>query len=57
MRDDGHSANEKVNELLESLLVAVVIVIGLIAFTLGWREGLVVAAAVPISPPWTTPRR
>ena len=37
------------NELVEALAVAVVIVIGLIAYTLGWREGLVVAVAVPIT--------
>ena len=48
-RDYGETANEKVNELLESLAVAIVIVVGLIAFFLGWREGLVVAAAVPIT--------
>lgn len=48
-RDHGETANDKVNELLEALAVAVLIVIGLIAYTLGWREGLVVAIAVPIA--------
>ncbi len=48
-RDYGVTADDKVNELLEALVVAIVIVIGLIAYTLGWREGLVVAAAVPIT--------
>jgi len=48
-RDYGETANDKVNELLESLAVATLIVIGLIAYTLGWREGLVVALAVPIT--------
>jgi len=48
-RDYGETANNKVNELLEALVVAIVIVVGLIAYTLGWREGLVVAAAVPIT--------
>jgi multidrug efflux pump subunit AcrB len=48
-RDYGETANDKVNELLKSLAVAIVIVIGLIAYSLGWREGLVVAAAVPIT--------
>jgi multidrug efflux pump subunit AcrB len=48
-RDYGATANDKVNELLEALAVAILIVVGLIAYTLGWREGLVVAAAVPIT--------
>ena len=48
-RDYGETANDKVNELLEALAVAIVIVVGLIAYSLGWREGLVVAAAVPIT--------
>jgi multidrug efflux pump subunit AcrB len=48
-RDYGRTANAKVNELIEGLAVAIVIVIGLIALTLGWREGLVVAVAVPIT--------
>jgi len=48
-RDYGETANGKVNELLEALAVAVLIVIGLIAYSLGWREGLVVAVAVPVT--------
>ncbi|MFZ5610552.1 MAG: efflux RND transporter permease subunit [Pseudomonadota bacterium] len=48
-RDYGVTADNKVNELLEALLVAILIVVGLIAYSLGWREGLVVAAAVPIT--------
>ena len=48
-RDYGETANDKVNELLEALAVAILIVIGLIAYSLGWREGLVVAVAVPIT--------
>jgi len=48
-RDFGETANDKVNELVESLVVALVIVIGLFAYSLGWREGLVVAVAVPIT--------
>ncbi len=48
-RDYGHTANDKVNELVEALAVAIVIVIGLIALTLGWREGLIVAVSVPIT--------
>jgi multidrug efflux pump subunit AcrB len=48
-RDYGASADEKVNDLLFSLLFAMVTVVGLLIFTLGWREGLIVALAVPIS--------
>ena len=48
-RDYGETANDKVNELIEGLAVAIVIVIALIAITLGWREGLIVATAVPIT--------
>jgi multidrug efflux pump subunit AcrB len=48
-RNHGETANDKVNELLEALAVAIVIVIALIAYSLGWREGLVVAVAVPIT--------
>jgi multidrug efflux pump subunit AcrB len=48
-RNQGETANDKVNELLEGLGVALLIVIGLVAWSLGWREGLVVAVAVPIA--------
>ncbi len=48
-RNYGETANDKVNGLLESLVVAILIVIALIAYTLGWREGLVVAVAVPVT--------
>lgn len=48
-RDYGETANDKVNELVEGLLIAIVIVIGLIWFTLGWREAIIVAVAVPIT--------
>jgi multidrug efflux pump subunit AcrB len=48
-RDYGETANDKVNELLEGLLVAIVIVIGLIFVTLGGREAFIVAVAVPIT--------
>jgi multidrug efflux pump subunit AcrB len=48
-RNYGETANDKVNELVQGLAVAVVIVIGLIAFALGWREGLVIAVAIPIT--------
>ncbi|MBN2445482.1 MAG: efflux RND transporter permease subunit [Phycisphaerae bacterium] len=48
-RNYGETANHKVNELVEGLAVAIVIVIALIALTLGWREGLIIATAVPIT--------
>ena len=48
-RNYGETANDKVNELVEGLVAAIVIVIGLIALTLGWRESLVIAVAVPIT--------
>ena len=48
-RDYGQTANDKVNELLEGLAVAIVIVIGLIFVTLGGREAFIIATAVPIT--------
>jgi len=48
-RNYGETANEKVNELVGELASAVVLVVGLIALTLGWREALVVATAVPLT--------
>ena len=48
-RDYGATANDKVNELVESLGLAIVTVIGLIALTMNWRVGAVVALSVPIT--------
>jgi multidrug efflux pump subunit AcrB len=47
-RNMGVTANHKVNELVEALGVAVLIVIALLTIALGWRSALVVAVAVPI---------
>ncbi len=47
-RDYGETANEKVNELVESLAIAVITVVGLIGLVIGWRAALVVALAVPV---------
>lgn len=47
-RNYGLTADEKVNELVEALLVAVAIVILLLTLGLGWREALIVAVAVPV---------
>ncbi|MGQ9576541.1 MAG: efflux RND transporter permease subunit [Thermoguttaceae bacterium] len=47
-RDYGQTANEKVNELVEALAIAVITVIGLIGLVIGWRAALVVALAIPV---------
>jgi multidrug efflux pump subunit AcrB len=48
-RNYGETAQQKVNGLLSSLGFAIMTVVLLLAITLGWREALVVALAVPIS--------
>ena len=48
-RNYGETANHKVNELVQHLSLAVIIVVGLIGFALGWREALIVVTAVPIT--------
>ncbi|HPA74145.1 MAG TPA: efflux RND transporter permease subunit, partial [Spirochaetota bacterium] len=48
-RDYGETANDKVNELIEGLVVAVITVVGLLAFTLGWREAIIVTIAIPVT--------
>ena len=47
-RNYGLTANEKVNELVEALTVAIIIVVALLTLGLGWREALIVAVAVPV---------
>ncbi len=47
-RNSGLTADEKVNELVEGLWVAIVIVIALLTLSLGWREAMIVAVAVPV---------
>jgi multidrug efflux pump subunit AcrB len=47
-RNMGVTANHKVNELVEALAVAILIVIALLSVALGPREALIVAVAVPI---------
>jgi len=49
IRNYGKTAGQKVNGLLSSLAFAVISFIILLAVTLGWREALVVALAVPVS--------
>jgi multidrug efflux pump subunit AcrB len=46
-RHYGETAAEKSNELLFHMAIAVVSVALLIMFTLGWRESLIVAIAIP----------
>ncbi len=48
-RNYGRTAQQKVNDLLSSLVFAILTVVGLLLFTMGWREALVVAVSVPIS--------
>ncbi|MEZ6135231.1 MAG: efflux RND transporter permease subunit [Pirellulaceae bacterium] len=47
-RNSGLTANHKVNELVEALGVAIVIVVLLLTIGLGWREAVIVAVAVPV---------
>ena len=48
-RDYGKTADEKVNDLVEALLIAIAIVVLLLAYTLGWREGIIIAFVVPVT--------
>ncbi len=48
-RNQGESANTRVNGLIEGMFFAIVTVILLIALTMGWRESLVIGASVPVS--------
>ena len=48
-RDYGHTANEKVNDLVMNLGMGLLTVVGLIALTMGWREGIIVGLAIPIT--------
>ncbi len=46
-RDYGETANEKANELLFHLGFATVSIVLLIAFAIGWREGVVTFVVIP----------
>jgi multidrug efflux pump subunit AcrB len=48
-RDYGQTAQDKVSDLLWSLVFAVSTVVIVLALTLGWRAALVVAVAIPVS--------
>jgi multidrug efflux pump subunit AcrB len=47
-RNYGETADQKINDLVESVGIAVLTVVVLIGLFLGWRAALVVALAVPI---------
>ena len=47
-RNSGLTADDKVNELVEALWVAILIVVALLTLSLGWREAFIVAVAVPV---------
>ncbi|MEN6625540.1 MAG: efflux RND transporter permease subunit [Candidatus Sumerlaeia bacterium] len=47
-RNYGETANEKVNDLVEALAVAVLTVVIFVGLVLGWRAALVIALAVPV---------
>jgi preprotein translocase subunit SecF len=47
-RNYGLTADDKVNELIEALGVAILIVLALLTLALGWRAALVVAIAIPV---------
>jgi multidrug efflux pump subunit AcrB len=48
-RNYGETANEKVNELVRHLFIAIVTIVILVAIALGWREALIIAVAVPMT--------
>ena len=47
-RNYGETADHKVNELITHLVIAIVTVLALIFFALGWREAFIVAVSIPI---------
>src|SRR4030042_546402 len=48
-RNYGQPADEKVNELVRELLIAVLSITVLLTLFLGWRQALIVALAVPLT--------
>lgn len=48
-RNQGHSADQRVDDLVSGMFFAVLTVVILIALTMGWRESLVVGFSVPVS--------
>ncbi len=48
-RNYGKTADEKVNELVKHLGIAILSIIALLTLMLGWRESMIVALAVPMT--------
>ena len=48
-RNYGRTAGDKSNELVQHLLIATLSVVALISLAMGWRSGLVVGIAVPVT--------
>lgn len=48
-RNYGKTADEKVNELVKHLVIAIVSIVVLLSLILGWREAMIVALAVPMT--------
>lgn len=47
-RNTGLNSNDKVNDLIEALGVALLLAVAVLTVALGWRESLIVALAVPV---------
>ncbi|MCE5278909.1 MAG: efflux RND transporter permease subunit [Planctomycetaceae bacterium] len=47
-RNSGLSSDDKVNDLIEALGVALVLAVVVLTVSMGWRESLIVALAVPV---------
>ncbi len=47
-RNYGETADHKVNELMTHLVIAIITVLALVFFALGWREAVIVAVSIPI---------
>ena len=48
-RNFGETANEKANELLFTLALATLSIVGLVWIAIGWREAAVVAIVIPVT--------
>lgn len=47
-RDDGYTANNAVNSLVQNLLISIVIIAILLIFSLGFKEAMIVSLLVPM---------
>ncbi|PLY05116.1 MAG: AcrB/AcrD/AcrF family protein [Arcobacter sp.] len=47
-RDDGYTANNAVNSLVQNLLISIVIIAILLIFSLGFKEAMIVSVLVPM---------